>query len=246
LNAGKTMSVCIFNDEPHKIGLLPAILGSKGSYAFDRINDQDNLPSSFASYDAVIMYVHKTLTEQSEKLLIDYAEGGGRLLVLHHGISFSKRENPRWLHFLGIHLEPRDASVNEWRVVMNAMHTVVNLKPGHFITTNGVSYERNVNYTGSDAPSKEKAFRAYDLLDTEIFLNQHFTDGRSKTVLFGFQCFDPVTKKTINQDRGGWIKHVGLGSTIYLNPGHAPSDYEHPAFSQIIHNCLVWDESVHA
>ena len=75
---------------------------------------------------------------------------------------------------------------------------------------------------------------------TEVFLNQHFTDGREKTVLFGFQIADPDTGVVHMQDRAGWYKAVGAGLVFYLQPGHAASDFQNPNFAQIVLNCLQW------
>src|ERR1700730_16386771 len=64
----------------------------------------DTMPAKLASYPAVIVYLHKVLTPASVKAFIDYADSGGKLIVLHHSISTQKRQNPDWMSFLGVSL----------------------------------------------------------------------------------------------------------------------------------------------
>lgn len=205
--------------------------------------EEEDLPDDLSPYAAAFMYIHRVMDARVERMLIDYAENGGRLIVLHHGLASAKVQNPDWLRFAGIHIEPRDAPRYPWRVVGHVVHTVVNLNPGHYVTSHQVDYERIVDYRSSDAPSTPGPYPAFDLPDTEIFLNQHFTDGREKSVLFGFCCVDPDSGQTLMQDRGGWLKAVGKGRLFYLQPGHSQADFRNPALCQIIHNCLTWNSA---
>ena len=45
---------------------------------------------------------------------------------------------PNGLKFTGVHLEPRDSPVWPWKVEGCCEHDLVNLNPGHYITTVGV------------------------------------------------------------------------------------------------------------
>ena len=77
----------------------------------------------------------------------------------------------------GMHIAPRDAPEAPWRVVANVTHTLVNLNLGHYITTHGVEYDGLVTYRPSDHPSTPGRFPALHFPNTELFLNQQFTDG---------------------------------------------------------------------
>jgi len=50
------------------------------------------------------VYIHKDIAEGPEVAFIDYAKGGGKLVLLHHSISSGKRKNKYWLPFLGVEL----------------------------------------------------------------------------------------------------------------------------------------------
>lgn len=187
--------------------------------------------------DAVIMYVHSALEEDVEKAMIAYTEQGGRLVLLHHAIASARVRNKHWLPFLGISLYPGDPGPFAWKVAVGDVQ-VVNLAPGHYITTHGVTYPAKVIYTPSDGPSAEQELPAINLPNTEAFPNQVFTDGRRKTVLLGFKV--TADGKTIMQDRAGWTLPAGKGQVVYLQQGHRPEDFENPAFAQIVLNAVEW------
>jgi hypothetical protein len=186
---------------------------------------------------AVIMYVHKPILPVLERDLLNYVETGGRLVVLHHGIASAKNANPRWLALAGIRMLPRDHPTQPWKV-LRGTYRLVNLRPRHYVTTRGVRYRSEIRYTPSDSPAAEQTLSALEFPDTEIFLNQGSTDGREKTILFGFQT--EVDGKTYMQDRGGWLKKAGSGYLLYFQPGHLASDFT-PDYVQIIANAINWD-----
>ncbi|MEZ4859803.1 MAG: ThuA domain-containing protein [Caldilineaceae bacterium] len=232
-------SVLIVADEWEPMHVLTARLQAEGGCQV-RCVEQGKLDCDLTQFKAVFVYVHSVLAARVEDVLIDYALAGGRLIVLHHAIASAKVANPKWLEFLGIHIAPRDDPAYPWRVVVGT-HTLVNLQPNHYITSHKVTYDRVVEYVPSDEPSAPGLYPALDLIDTEVFLNQHFTDGRAKTVLFGFQITDPQTGQLYAQDRSGWIKPIGQGWIFYLQPGHAATDFQHQSFGQIVLNCLDWE-----
>ncbi len=203
--------------------------------------DTADLPADLSGWAAGFMYVHKPLPRAAEKALIAYATGGGRLIVLHHGIASGKMRNPAWMRLCGMYIAPRDDPEHPWKVEGNTTHTLVNLRPGHYITSHKVVWDRWERYRSSDAPSRPARLPAMDLEGTEIFLNQHFTDGREKTVLLGFIWRGE--DRTVMQDRSGWLKRTGRGWLIYFQPGHTAGDFRHPGFRQMLWNCLTWDPS---
>ncbi len=191
---------------------------------------------------AVFMYVHGVLDPVEEEQFIRYAEGGGRLIVLHHGIASAKVKNKRWLPFLGIAILPRNHPEHPWRV-LNGTVRLVNLQPGHYVTSNKVEYGMRVAYTPSDVPSTGQQLPAIEFPKTEAFLNQLFTDARRKTVLFGF-CIEDGGK-TYMQDRGGWMMPAGKGHVFYFQPGHAAHDFQNRNYVQILVNAFEWPPGSH-
>lgn len=236
--------VLIVADEWEPMQVLSDHLEAEGNCNVTCI-EQSGPDFELAQFEAIFVYVHRALEAHVEEALIDYTLDGGRLIVLHHAIASAKVANPKWLDFLGIYIAPRDDPEHPWRVI-DGTHTVVNLQPNHYITSHRVTYDRLVSYASSDGPSLPREFPAFDLEETEVFLNQHFTDGREKTVLFGFQIADPETGQVYMQDRSGWYKPASKGWIFYLQPGHAASDFADQNFGQILLNCLRWHPSLNS
>lgn len=229
----------IVADDPKPMQVLAEFLRSRGGCDVRYVGQAD-LPADLAPLAGIFMYIHSRMHRPCEKALVAYAEGGGRLIILHHGIASARRANPAWLRLTGIHIPPRDHPHHPWGVIGNTTHTLVNLAPGHYVTTHGVTYDRTVEYVSPIDPARRGRFPAFDLEKTEVFLNQQFTDGKAKTVLFGFKCTDPKTGQVIMQDTSGWLKPAGKGWVFYFQPGHCPSDFADRNYAQIILNALTW------
>lgn len=236
---GRVLVVC---DENVQMEALAKFLTGKGGFEV-KIVDQENFPDATEGFRGIFNFVHKPHTEAVEQALIEYAERGGRLISLHHAISSSKNQNKRWLPFCGIALLNRSLGRDNggWHVLGGMSVELVNLRPDHYITSHEVHYSTTTAYTPSDSPSIEQQLPAIAFERSEMFLNQHFTDGRQKTVLFGMKAVDPETGKTYMQDRGGWYQQRGKGTHFYLQAGHATGDFLNPAYCQILLNCLTWE-----
>ncbi|MBR9775332.1 MAG: ThuA domain-containing protein [Cytophagales bacterium] len=147
-------------------------------------------------------------------------------------------KNPEWLDFLGIQLYPRDHKEYPWKVLANLTYSMVNLNPGHFITSNGIEYEKVIPFKSEYETNYEGEFSAFQLVNTELFLNQRFTDDQ-RTILFGFRTEDGSRV----QPTSGWYRPKGKGMVFYYQAGHEESDYQNPNFLQVILNTLEWDPS---
>lgn len=235
--ARKALIVC---DETPQMEALAKFLRDRGGYE-TRTVTQEDCPDSLLEYRGVFNFVHGSLTEKVEDALIAYAFAGGRLITLHHGISSSKMLNKKWLRFCGVGLFRKDRDEGGWSVLGNIKAELVNLRVGHYITTHRIEYDGTTRYTPSDSPSIEQECPVLRFPRSEVFLNQHFTDGREKTVLFGVKGKDPETAKVYMQDRGGWFQRKGKGWAFYLQAGHATSDFQNRSYCQILLNCLDWD-----
>ena len=236
---GKPAELLILADEPEPMAALAEFLRGEAGYKVRYVDSKD-APPDLSPFAAVLMYIHRPIRPDVEKAMIAYTNAGGRMLVLHHGLASAKMRNPAWMRLAGMYIAPRNDPNHPWRVIDETTHTLVNLRPGHYITSHKVKYDREVEYVSSDAPSRPAKLPALDFKNTEVFLNQHFTDGRAKTVLFGFRCEREGGGKAIMQDRGGWYKRAGRGWLFYLQPGHTASDFRNPNYRQIIRNCLTW------
>jgi hypothetical protein len=229
--------VLIVHDELAPMQVLAEGLRERG---YDtRLLDEAAFAAAVGSYTpaAVFMYVHAVIDPVVERRLIDYAEAGGRLVILHHGLASAKTRNEHWLPFLGVKIFPRDDPRFPWKVLRGRFE-FVNLRPGHYITTHRVEYPRRTSYEPSDAPSAPQDLPAIEFPDTEVFLNHVFTDARRKTVLFGFRI--EAEGRIHVQDRAGWMMPAGKGHVFYFQPGHLAGDFREPRYVQILVNCIEW------
>ena len=85
-----------------------------------------------------MIYIAKELGPAAERAFIDYAESGGRLVLLHHSISSGKRQNKDWFRFLGVELPRGPAEEGGYKWIEVTVHWV-NLAPNQFVMTNQVS-----------------------------------------------------------------------------------------------------------
>jgi len=229
--------VLIVADEMPQMELLIKILKARASTSAALMKQAD-MPTDISKYRAVFVFVHGVLEESAEKPLVDYANGGGRLILLHHSISQGKGKNRYWFPFLGMRLTPGDPEKGLYKWINPVTYTVVNLAPGNYITSHKVRYPAKVQYKSSDLGTPEREYPAFTLQNSEVFLNHAFTDGKEKTILLGFKWQDPRTGKVWMQDRAGWYKEAGKGWVIYLQPGHGVTDIQNSTYAQIVLNAL--------
>jgi hypothetical protein len=227
--------ILIIADEWPQMDALAARLSEQGKYDI-RKTEQDQQNFNLSDFEFVIVYVHKPLVRDVEKAIIDFTTGGGSLIAIHHSIASAKMENPAWLEFLGIKLFPRDHLQFPWGVLANTTHTMVNLYPGHFITSNGISYEKTVPFHSEYDTIFQGEYPAFDLPDTEIFLNQRFKGDQAR-VLFGFINADGSRM----QPTSGWYKPSGKGKIFYYQAGHSVADFGNVNFIRILLNTLEWE-----
>ena len=230
----------VVGDEPVPMQALKGVLESGGHQV--TLFEQKGFASSGTQKPAaILMYVHGVLEEAVGKRLIAFTRDGGRLLILHHGIASAKNKSPYWMEFVGMEILPKNAPEYPWAVLYGVEFEMVNLAPGHPVTTQQVSYATNTSYVRSELPqSKEQKLSSFVVPNTEAYLNQRFRPGFQRTLLFGMKCKDPVGGAVYMQDTGGWVMRAGKGWVFYLQPGHFGRDFEVPQLRQVLLNCLSW------
>jgi hypothetical protein len=215
-------------DELPAMGVLSKQLKTRiGATA--EIVTQDKMPADLQVYPVVMVYIHKDIDEAAEKAFIAYAKGGGKLILLHHSISSGKRKNQMWFPFLNISLPTGEFAAGGYKYFDPATFQVVNVAPGHFITSNQVTYEEKTEFEGAECP-------AFTLRDTEIYLN-HVFDG-PRTVLLGVKYVDAGSGREYMQRTGGWYRAAGKGSVMYFMAGHKAADFDVPVYAQILANAV--------
>jgi len=203
-----------------------------------RLISQTQLPEQLKSFATIVVYIHRELGAKAERAFIDYANGGGKLLLLHHSISSGKRKNVHWFSFLGVALPEGDLAHGGYKWIEGVSFELVNLNPNHFIMTNNVKYPEKLQYARANHPAGRVDAEGFRLADSEVYLNHQHTGPR--TLLMGFRYVDPKTGVHYEQERAGWLKEAGKGLIIYLMPGHTRQDFEDPTYSRIVLNAVIY------
>jgi hypothetical protein len=212
--------VLIVADEIPAMEVLAHELQTRVNLRSDIVT-QDKMPGTLDGRRAVIVYIHKDLTVPAEKAFIAYAEGGGKLVLLHHSISSGKRKNEHWFRFLRVTLPLGELEAGGYKYYDDATFSVVNVAPKHPVTTTEVKY----------ADRKRPAFT---MEKTEIYLN-HVLDG-PRTNLLALEWTEPKSSKAFRQETVAWHRRAGKGEIYYFMPGHKPDDFKNPSFAQMIAN----------
>ena len=233
-DSGDQKNILIVADQWLQMDLLAEKLIEHNN-SLIRKSEEDRVDSDLSGFDFVIVYVHEIIPADTECALIRYATDGGSLIVLHHSIASAKMNNPKWLDFLGIELFPRDHKQYPWGVLNDTTHTIVNLCPGQFLTSNGINYKETITFHSEYDTVYQGVYESFDLHHTEIFLNQRFV-GDQHNILFGFSSENGSRM----QPTGGWYKKAGKGWVFYYQAGHSVSDFENQNFLQVLLNTLQW------
>ncbi len=231
--------ILIVQDELPQMEFLAKLLQEKSRYQAE-VKTQAEMPPEILGYKAVIVYIHGRLFEEAEKAFIAYAKGGGKLILLHHSISSGKRQNKYWFDFMGVKLPEGDWEKGGYKWIEPVGQTVVNINPGHYITSNEVKYEGKISFESEKV--KKARYPCFALKqNSEVYLNHTFCDGGEKTLLLGFIYEGEGTGgKKVMQNTSGWLKKTGKGWLIYLQPGHLLEDFKCEAYQQIILNAIQW------
>ena len=232
---GARDKILIVLDERPQMQRLADFLLKQGGLRAELVT-QENLPNSFSSYKAVVLYLHHQLLEKTEIAAISYVRQGGRLVVLHHSISSGKRANRYWFDFLRIHLPkaPLDQGGYAYRDPVSVQ--LINLAPDHYITRHHIVWPEQIAY----AARGDSLAPAVSLTHTEVYLNHQFTDGDEKTVLCGFKYYDQASGEWFVQERSAWLKRVDEGLVFYFMFGHEKNDFENPLVLQMIMNGITY------
>ena len=194
-----------------------------------------------STYDVLIYFAHKPargcnnqdrqveLTAAVEALLI----GGGGVVVFHHGI-YEAAGKEAILQLVG-----GSASAIEWSV--NAGQRVIDVAPGHFVTTNSVEYTGKAMYADPQAGVAAGMYDLFTNVPDERYpaLALLTAPGETRTILFASDYPTGGAAHVLGYalKRPGW-----LGRVVHYQPGeyqpNALDDLNGNNF-QILANAIV-------
>ncbi|TAE82611.1 MAG: T9SS C-terminal target domain-containing protein [Bacteroidetes bacterium] len=221
-------------------------------------NNTNAILSYLQGYDVVIFFKHWStdVTSQLQNALVQYVDGGGGLLALHHGlyndsinVSFNK-------NILRSQLFGAESSSNNWSGVNLSNYQLYQTNYGHFISSYGITPSLslstpaawNLSPLVNSANTNHSVFHGFNIYD-ETYNNLAFTSGQQ----FGRKVnqITPLFSNSVTPGNqmhvAGYTKLVNLsadttvGRLVYLQPGERRETIHiNHRFGQVIRNAITW------
>gem|GEM_PF-5417289 len=183
----RAQDVLIVADEFHAMQMLASHLEADTKVHTRNIG-QLAMPASLASYRAVRVYLHGELQVPAEHKFIEYAKGGGTLILLHHTITSRKRENKNWFNFLHIELPAPPFADCGYMHFDPVTFQAVNLAAGNPGATKGVTYDQKTAFSAE--VESGKTLLATSFPDTEVYVNHVLSGSRTLLAPAGTESCD--------------------------------------------------------
>lgn len=217
------------------------------------IDDPTSTSTYLSSFDVVVFYKHwaNGMTAPLQNALLDFVDSGKGMIAIHHGLYNQSPAKDILVNAFEVH---SDSSDWDSRDPDNGSFALLNLNPGHFVS----SYHLNYNPTPNDdaipaAPSasNENPWGAPTVnLTDEIYTNTSylpsasFGEGTGQiNILFANDYLTALgqTKtagsvKTYNPSADDSVGRLG-----YFQLGERPENYQTDSFyGQVLRNAVYW------
>ncbi len=249
LNATSANDSFVFNTTPLNISALSL------PYQANNVN---SILNYLLGFDVVIFFKHWStdVTTQLQNALVQYVDGGGGLLALHHGlyndsinVSFNK-------NILRNQLFGAESSSNTWSGVNLSTYNLYQTNYGHFISSYGITPTSSLISPGvwslspllTPTNTNHSTFHAFTLFD-ETYNNLVFTLGQQ----FGRKLnqITPLFSNNVSPASqthvAGFTKLINpsldasVGRLVYLQPGERRETINiNHRFGQVLRNAVVW------
>jgi type 1 glutamine amidotransferase len=227
--------VLIVTDEPQLMDALAKQLKERAGVSVT-VNSQSDMPADLSVFPTVIVSIRNALAEPAENAFINYAKGGGKLMLLHSSISQEKRNNKNWFPFFDLILPGGEIVAGGYKALQPASCRIVNVAGNkHPITGRNVDYPDKTGFQ-MNGMMRERELPSFTLVDTEVEVNPMLSGPR--TTLLGLKITDIKSGMLVMQGTAGWYKQTEKGMVMYFMPGYQASDFENAAYAQILANAV--------
>lgn len=275
------LNVLVFGgDEPTNYGTPPVRhtdLAAMLNDASDELNitavatsnTADMTLANLQNYDVLVYNRHNNVSQAIEDAVVDFVDGGGGLVGLHHAIYNQGGNNGTLINLFGGELSGSASLDNEMWIVYNGeSNRMINVNMGHFVSTYGVYLTpgqptSTIDYTtplgipnaNLDGNTGRGYYHFTIEAPDELYVGSVFNDG----VVFGTgvneinRLFsnDRFVESSLNPNNGhydtwGWTREYDtdggeVGRIVYLEPGETVArTLAHPSYQQVIKNAVVW------
>lgn len=219
-------------------------------------SSESELNSLFEDYDAIIWYKHWStgVTEELQNALVSYADDGGGVIGLHHGL-YNDIDGSRDKDILVQELFGVQSSQSGWSGNLTNF-SMVSTGYGHFISTYEIEYDNSIEtpspWLSTPLPSFANAsysyYQEFQIFD-EIYNNMSFEND----VIFGSEV-NEVTPLFSNNQEPHSQSHTNsfaklfnasddesIGRVVFFEAGERIENYD-PAmpYGQLVRNAVVW------
>ena len=218
--------------------------------------DEGAIRSALAAYESVVYFKHwgTGMTNELELALLDYADDGGGLVSIHHGL-YNDAGSKNLLAFEGFEASSEPATWGA-RPPSAGPFALMAVSHGHFVTTQGVDFNAAPVLAAGGVPLPAyvpnpiaAGYPAFFLVD-EIYTNTIYTgpqqvgDGPAELMpLFANNASTwPAQTATAGFSRRYDPSEDGtIGRLVYLQPGERKANYLVTSpYGQVIRNAVVW------
>lgn len=228
---------------------------TEGSLPFTA-SDQSSVLNYLNQFDAVVFYKHWStgLTDAIQNALVSYADAGGGVLGLHHGL-YHDIDGALDKEILVDELFGAESAMNTWSANLTT-YNVVATDYGHFVSTYGISFAEAIetpspwssNALLSPANASFSYYQRFSIYD-EIYNNMTFVAGQ--TFGRGVNQITPIFSNdqtpSSQSHTTGFVKHFdpsengSVGKVAYYEIGERQEsiNIDH-AFGQVVRNTIVW------
>ncbi|MEQ8471721.1 MAG: T9SS type A sorting domain-containing protein [Marinoscillum sp.] len=230
-------------------------LDLSGSLSFD-INNESEVLEELENYDVIIFFKHWStfITDELQDALVTYADNGGGVLGLHHGL-YNDVDNGQNKDILANELFGAHSTQSGWSATLTT-YDVHSTNYGHFISSYLIDYDdaqtEPAAWSTTTLPSSANTAYSYlptlDIYD-ELYNNMAFTG----TIVIG-RDINEITPLFSNDQSTNSIAHTtgftrevdisedgSIGRVVYFEIGERKENINSSStFGQIVRNAVAW------
>lgn len=220
-------------------------------------NDETSILSHLLQYDVIVFFKHWStgVTNELQNAIVSYADAGGGVLGLHHGLYNDIDGGVRNKDILVNQLFGVESAMNTWSANLTN-YNMVATNHGHFVSTYGISWANplqapaswGANPLPTIANSNYAYYPSFPIYD-ELYNNMAFAAGQT----FG-RAVGQITPLFSNDQNpagqvhtNGFVKlfnpsadnSVGRVAFFQASERRESLDLNH-AFGQVVRNAVIW------
>jgi putative intracellular protease/amidase len=230
-------------------------LNLTGSLPFNNTNSTEVL-NYLNQFDVVLFFKHWStgVTAALQNAMVSYADGGGNILALHHGL-YNDIDGALNKNIIVNQLFGAESAQSGWAASLTNYH-LFSTNYGHFISTYGISLTNasespapwNSNSLSSAANTSYSFYHNLDIYD-ELYNNMTFIAGH--TFGRGVDQINPIFSNDLNIPSqchtSGFVKRfnpsgdASEGKLAYFIGGERKESINiNHRYGQVIRNALIW------